>query len=207
MKKCIITIGRQCGSGGHTIGKTVAERLDIPFYDKKLTQAVAERSGLSAEAVEAQGESHSPSLLYNIATNGYTNFSASQHSMSAWQGPGLPDQIQAYQTELIRELAEKGACVIVGRCADYILRERNDCLHIFISGAARDRMERAVLEHGISPAAAESYIRNQDKKRANYYKYMTDRTWGAAANYDLCLNSSKLGIERCVDIITGFAKE
>ena len=119
MKKCIITIGRQCGSGGHTIGKAVAEQLGVPFYDKKLVQIVAERSGLSAETVKREGEYSSTSLFNSVSTRGYSAYNASQrHDMV------LPDQINAYQTELIKELAEKGSCVIVGRCADYVLQDR-----------------------------------------------------------------------------------
>ena len=113
MKKCVITISRQCGSGGHTIGKTVAERLGIPFYDKKLVQIVAERSGLSPETVEKQGEYHTPSLLYNIGSGGYSAYASHQYSAENRQAMRLPDQINAYQTELIKELAEKEPCVII----------------------------------------------------------------------------------------------
>lgn len=201
MKKCIITIGRQCGSGGHTIGKAVAEQLGVPFYDKKLVQIVAERSGLSAETIKREGEYSSTSLFNSVSTRGYSAYNASQrHDMV------LPDQINAYQTELIKELAEKGSCVIVGRCADYILQDRHDCLHIFISGALTDRISRVIAEHGIAPATAESHVKSRDKKRGDYYKHITDHKWGLAENYDLCLNSSKLGIDRCVEIICNYCK-
>jgi len=154
MKKCIITIGRQCGSGGHTIGKTVAERLGIPLYDKKLVQIVAERSGLSAETVRREGEYSSASSLFtSVSSRGYSAYSVSQKD-----GMVLPDQINAYQTELIKELADKGSCVIVGRCADYILQERRDCFHVFITGELKDRATRVIEEHGISAAAARSHV-------------------------------------------------
>ena len=201
MKKCIITIGRQCGSGGHTIGKTVAERLGIPFYDKKLVQIVAERSGLSPETVEKQGEYHTPSLLYNIATLGCSAYASHQYSAENRQAMRLPDQINAYQTELIKELADKGSCVIVGRCADSILRDWEDCFHIFIHGALGDRVNRVIEEHGIAAGAAEGHVKDRDKKRAAYYKHITDKVWGLSSNYDLCLNSSRLGIDRCVELI------
>ena len=113
----------------------------------------------------------------------------------------IPDQINAYQTELIRELAEKESCVIVGRCADSVLRDREDCFHVFIFGALRDRTNRVVAEHGIDAKAAEGHVKNRDKKRAAYYKHITDKVWGMSSNYDLCLNSSKLGIDRCVELI------
>jgi len=199
MKKCVITIGRQCGSGGHTIGKTVAERLEIPFYDKKLVQIVAERSGLSAETVKQEGEYSSTSSLFtSVSSRGYSAYNASQkHDMA------LPDQINAYQTELIKELADKGSCVIVGRCADYILQGRKDCFHVFITGELPDRAARVIQEHGIAADTARSHVRDRDRRRSSYYKHITDQVWGMAANYDLCLNSSKLGIDRCVDLILG----
>lgn len=192
----IITIGRECGSGGHTIGKQIAERLNIPFYDKKLIEIVAERSGLSKETIAREGEYSTPSLLYNIATSGYLTYSVDDKKNMM-----LPDQINAFQTELIHELAEKGACVIVGRCADYILHGRNDCFHAFIHGNLEDRAKRVIQEHGIASNEAERHVKERDKKRARYYKHLTDQDWGAAKNYNLCLDSSYLGIDRCVDII------
>ena len=197
MKKCIITIGRQCGSGGHTIGKTVAERLGVPFYDKKLVQIVAERSGLSAETGRREGECSSASSLFtSVSSRGYSAYNAGQRENMA-----LPDQINAYQTELIKELADKGSCVIVGRCADYILQGREDCFHVFISGALPDRASRVIAEHGIASETARNHVRERDRKRSSYYKHITDQPWGMAANYDLCLNSSKFGIDRCVELI------
>ena len=197
MKKCVITIGRQCGSGGHTIGKTVAERLGIPFYDKKLVQIVAERSGLSAETVRREGEYSSASSLFtSVSSRGYSAYNANQRGNMA-----LPDQINAYQTELIKELADKGSCVIVGRCADYILQGREDCFHVFITGALPDRANRVIAEHGVAVDAARSHVRERDRKRSSYYRHITDQAWGMAANHDLCLNSSKLGIDRCVELI------
>ena len=197
MKKCVITISRQCGSGGHTIGKTAAERLGIPFYDKKLVQIVAERSGLSAETVRREGEYSSASSLFtSVSSRGYSAYNANQRGNMA-----LPDQINAYQTELIKELAEKESCVIVGRCADYILQGREDCFHVFITGALPDRANRVIAEHGVAVDAARSHVKERDRKRSSYYKHITDQAWGMAANYDLCLNSSKLGIDRCVELI------
>lgn len=185
MKKCVITIGRQCGSGGHTIGKTVAERLEIPFFDKKLVQIVAERSGLSAETVKQEGEYSSTSSLFtSVSSRGYSAYNASQkHDMA------LPDQINAYQTELIKELADKGSCVIVGRCADYILQGRKDCFHVFITGELPDRGARVIQEHGIAADTARSHVRDRDRRRSSYYKHITGQVWGMAANYDLCLMS------------------
>ena len=192
----IITIGRQCGSGGHTIGNIVAERLGIPFYDKEIIKKVAERSGLAEETVEKEGEYSTTSLLYNVATRGISGFDVSDKNNML-----IRDIVNAYQTEYIKELAEKGPCVIVGRSADYILEDRDNCLNVFIHGDLADREKRVVEEHGIDPAEARKHVLERDKKRAKYYRHITDQVWGLAENYDLCLNSSKLGVEGCVDII------
>lgn len=201
MSKNIITIGCQCGSGGHTIGKLVAERLGVPFYDKELIKIVAERSGLSEKTIERDGEYHTPSLLYSIAVKGFSVYSVDNKNNMV-----LHDQINAYQTELIRELAEAGPCVIVGRCADYILEDSKDCLRVFVHGKLEDRANRVIHEHGIAEKEAERHVRERDKKRSRYYKHLTDRDWGAAENYNLFLDSSCLGIERCVDVILGCAE-
>ena len=166
---------------------------------------MAERSGLSPETVEKQGEYHTPSLLYNIATGGYSAYASHQYSAENRQAMRLPDQINAYQTELIKELAEKESCVIVGRCADSVLRDREDCFHVFIFGALRDRANRVIAEHGVNAKAAAGHIKDRDKKRAAYYKHITDKVWGMSSNYDLCLNSSKLGIDRCAELILAAA--
>lgn len=193
----IITIGRQCGSGGHTIGKKVSEKLGIPFYDKEIIKEVAKKSGLSEETIEKKGEySATNSFLFNVATRGISAYNASDISSLP-----IAEQINAYQTEYIKEIAEKGSCVIVGRSADYILADRSDTLNVFICGKLEDRMARVVAEYDIAEKDAKSHITERDKKRSKYYKHITDRVWGLAENYDLCLNSSKLGIEKCIEAI------
>lgn len=199
--KRIITVGRQCGSGGHTIGKMVAERLGIPMYDKEIIQKVVEESGLTKETVEREGEYSTTSLLFNIASRGVSGYNVADSNNML-----LRDQINAYQTNYIKELAEQGPCVIVGRSADYILEDRDDCLHVFIYGELEDRMKRVEREHGISSKDSKSHVLDRDKKRGKYYKYVTDQVWGLAQNYTICLNSSELGVERCVDIIVNCYK-
>lgn len=194
--KRIVTIGRQCGSAGHTIGKLVAERLGYAFYDKEIIKTVAGRSGLSEETVEKEGEYSTTSLLYNIATRGISAYNATSRDNML-----IRDLVNAYQTEYIKEIAEKGGCVIVGRSADYILEDREDCLNVFIHGDLADRAKRVIEEHGVKAAEAEKHVLDRDKKRSKYYRHITDQVWGLAENYDLCLNSSKLGIERCVEMI------
>ena len=111
----------------------------------------------------------------------------------------VAESLKDYQ----KELAEKESCVIVGRCADYILQGREDCFHVFITGALPDRANRVIAEHGVAVDAARSHVKERDRKRSSYYRHITDQAWGMATNYDLCLNSSKLGIDRCVDLILG----
>ena len=169
----VITIGRQCGSGGHTIGSIVAERLGIPFYDKEIIKKVAERSGLAEETVEREGEYSTTSLLFNVATRGISGFDVSDKNNML-----IRDIVNAYQTEYIKELAEKGPCVIVGRSADYILEDRDNCLNVFIHGDLADREKRVVEEHGVDPAEAAKHVLDRDKKRAKYYRHITDQVWG-----------------------------
>lgn len=199
--KTVITIGRQCGSGGHTIGKLVAERLGIPLYDKEIIKKVAEKSGLSEETIEKKGEYTTNSFLYNVATRGI-----SAYNILSKESLPIAEQINAYQTEYIKEIAEKGSCVIVGRSADYILSDRDDTLNVFIYGKLEDRMARVISEHGVAEKEAKTHVLERDKKRSKYYKYITDQVWGLAENYDLCLNSSELGIEKCVEIILNCCK-
>lgn len=197
----IITIGRQCGSGGHTIGKLVAESLGWNFYDKEIIKAVSTRSGLTEETVEKEGEYSTTSLLFNIASRGISayNVSGKDHML-------MQDLVNAYQTDYIKEVADKGPCVIVGRSSDYILADREDCLNVFICGALSDRAKRVTQEHGIAAENAEFHVLERDKKRSKYYRHVTDQIWGLSENYDLCLNSSKLGVAQCVKLILDCCK-
>lgn len=197
----IITISRQCGSGGHTIGQALAEKLNIPLYDKNILEEVSRRSGLAEDVIETEGEYSASSMIFNIAMGVYNSWDSTQR-----ENMPLREQINAYQTEFIREVAEKGACVIVGRCADYILRERTDCLNIFIYGDKEDRVKRVIEEHRVPDYEAESHVKKRDKKRAAHYKYITDQEWGDMKNYNLCLDSSKLGIDKCVELIMSIVK-
>lgn len=196
MKKRIVTISRQCGSGGRYIGERLAKELDIPCYDEKLMDMVAKESGFATEFIEEKGERITGSLLFNIA-------SSMTYAGNLFSGNGmtLQDEIYFIQNRIIKELAEKGSCVIVGRCADYVLREREDCLNVFISADEKSKIERAVNSYKMPEKDAASILRKKDKARYNHYKYYTDQEWGMASNYDLCLNSGLLGIDGCVSII------
>lgn len=191
--KSIITISREFGSGGHSIGEAVAKKLGYRFFDRELVNQVAERSGFSPEFIEESGEyaSAKNSLLFAIAT-------ANQYTMN---GISMLDKLYIEQTKIIEEIAQEGSCVIVGRCADYILREYRDCLHVFIHADMKSRAKRIVERFGEQERPAEKRLNEKDQRRKVYYKNYTGRTWGQAQNYDLCLNSGVLGSERCMELI------
>ena len=196
MQKKIVTISRQYGSGGRYIGKKLSEKLGIPCYDEKLIDMVAKESGLAQDFVAEKGERMTGSLLFNIASSlSYANNILSGNGMS------LQDEIYFIQNRIIKDLAEKGSCVIVGRCADYILRERKDVLNIFIYADMESKMERAVTYFGLEKENVSAILKKKDKARSNHYKYYTDQEWGMASNYDLSLNSGILGIDGCVEMI------
>ena len=200
MTNKIITISRAFGSGGRTIGKEVARRLGIPYYDKELVDAVAKESGFHADFIREAGE-YAPvtnSFLFNIAMS--PNPVAMVNNMS------MADQLFVYQSNVIRELADKGPCVMIGRCADYILRDHENCLHVFIHADMDFRAERIVRIYGETKQSPEKRLADKDNKRRVYYKHYTNRNWGEAQNYHVSLNSGLIGIEKCADIIVDIAE-
>lgn len=197
MEKKIITISRQYGSGGRYVGQKLSEKLGIPCYDEKLIDMVAKESGFAQDFVAEKGERMTGSLLFNIASS----LSFANNVFSTNNGVTLQDEIYFTQNRIIKELADKGPCVIVGRCADYILREREDCLNVFIFADNESKIERAEKYFNITREEAPAVLKKKDKARANHYKYYTDQEWGMASNYDLCLNSGLIGIEGCVKAI------
>ena len=188
MQNRVITISREFGSGGRTIGKKVAEELGIPCYDSELLQKIAEESGFDENYIKDAGE---------YAPGGFLA-SAFSHRGA---GPNNADYLLEIQYKIITELAEKGPCVIVGRCADYILRDKADCLKVFVHADLSFRAERIVKEYGERDVSPEQRLKDKDKRRAAYYRFYTDMKWGHAQNYDITLNSGTLGIDKCVAII------
>lgn len=188
--KRIITISREFGSGGRTIGKGVAEKLGIPCYDHEVIEQLVERSGFAADYVKSQSE-YAPngSLFVNALNAG--NF----HGLSN------QDKLWTMQRQIIEELGEKENCVIVGRCADYILRDRADCLKVFIHRDFQSRAERIVQVYGETEVPTEKRLKEKDKRRAAYYQFYTDQKWADLANYHIVLDSGVIGIEKCIDII------
>ena len=197
MKKKIVTISRQYGSGGRYIGENLAKAMGVPCYDEKLIDMVAKESVFAQSFVADKGERMTGSLLFNIASS----LSFANNVFSTNNGVTLQDEIYFTQNRIIKELADKGPCVIVGRCADYILREREDCLNVFIFADNESKIERAEKYFNITREEAPAVLKKKDKARANHYKYYTDQEWGMASNYDLCLNSGLIGIEGCVKAI------
>lgn len=188
MSNRIITISREFGSGGRTIGKKVAEKLGIPCYDAELIQKIAEESGFASDYVKEEGEYADGGLLAPYFAN-------------RTMGPTNQDKLWAIQKKIILELAEKESCVIVGRCADYILKDKADCLTVFVHADMPYRAERIVKEYGESEVAPVQRLKDKDKRRAAYYRFYTDMKWGQAQNYAVCLDSGKVGIDKCVEIL------
>ena len=199
MEKKIITISREFGSGGRTIGRKVAEELGIPFYDKELVDQIAMESGFAPQYVEEHGE-HSPGKSF------FSYAFAHQGVPGVMNGLSTADFLWNIQCNVILQLAEKGPCVIVGRNADYILKDRKDCLHTFIHADMDFRADRIVRLYGESEKSPEIRLQEKDKRRRVNYQHYTGRTWGTAQNYDVCLNSSTVGIDECVDIIVKMAE-
>ncbi|MEG0614702.1 MAG: cytidylate kinase-like family protein [Oscillospiraceae bacterium] len=195
--KSIITIGRQYGSGGRAIGKKLADDYGIPFYDNKLLEVAAKDSGISKEFFESNDEKPVNSLLY-ILSNTYSD-------------DNLPfnHKIFLAQFEAVKKIAEEGPCVFVGRCADYALRDYENCVNLFVHASMESRIERSVRIDGIPEKKAEDIILKIDKQRASYYNFYTCQKWGRAENYDLSFDSSILGIDKSVEFIKAYisAKE
>ena len=196
MAKKIITISREFGSGGRTIGRMIAEKLGIPFYDKELVAQIARESGFAPTYVDEHGE-HSPGrslFAYAFAPQGVPG---------VMNGLSTADFLWNAQCSVILQLADKGPCVIVGRNADYILKDRPDALHVYVFADVPYRAERIVRRYGESEKSPEQRLAEKDKRRRVNYHHYTGRTWGQAQNYDICLDTGILGIEQCADIVVG----
>ena len=187
MAHTVITVGREYGSGGRLIAQKAAEALGIPFFDRSIINMAAEETGLSADFIRRTEQQKTSSFLYNLY-------------MSTQSLP-VNDQVFIAQSEVIRRVAAEGPCIIVGRCADYVLREHPRLRSVFIHADMESRKQRVVEEYGQARQGVEQMLMQADKKRANYYDYYTDRRWGDARNYDLCVSSSRLGIDRTVELL------
>ncbi len=200
--KVIYTIGRQFGSGGRKVGKALAEKLGIPYYDKELLTIAAKDSGLSEALFHNADEKPTSSLLYSLVMG---NYPVASGALGFNEMP-LNDQLFLIQSKTIKKIAEQGSCVIIGRCADYILRDNPEVLSVFIHAPIGARVKRAVEVYEVPAEKAEDICLKNDKTRANFYNYYSDQKWGMCRTYDLSLDSAALGIDGCVEVITQFAK-
>ena len=190
MAKRIITISREFGSGGRFIGEEVAKKLGIAYYDKNIISQIAEKSGLSPEYIQENAELSPKKGLFAYAFSGRDI-----------TGKSVEDMVYEAQRNIILELAEKEPCVIIGRNADYILKDRDDVLNVFIHGDMPEKIQRITGLYNVEEKEAVKMMADTDKRRRTNYNFYTDQNWGKASNYTLCLNSSQLGYDRCEMII------
>lgn len=199
MEKKIITISREFGSGGRTIGRKIAQELGIPFYDKELVDQIAVESGFAPKFVEEHGEHAPGKSVFSYAF-------APQGVPGVMNGLSAADFLWNIQCNVILQLAEKGPCVIVGRNADYILKDREDAFHVYLFADLDYRADRIVRLYGESEKSPEARLQEKDKRRKLNYQHYTGRTWGQSQNYDICLNTGIMGEDQCVRIITDVVK-
>ncbi len=195
-KSLIITIGRQFGSGGHEIGEKLAKKLGIKFYDKELIKLIAKQSGLCEKVLESYDEKPTNSLLYSIVMDIYPSV--------MYTGPTIDQQIYQANYDTIRRLADGEPCVIVGRCADYILRDHPELVSVFVHANSDFRAARIAEEYKLPDAKVRDLLVKTDKKRASYYNFQSEKQWGAASSYNLCIESSEVGIDGAVDLIMDY---
>jgi cytidylate kinase len=202
--KFVINIGRQLGSGGHLIGQGLARELGISFYDKELIQIASQESGLAKEFLEQLDEKKGQGFF-----RGMFGLRNSVMIDEYYFNDNYPSSEMLFkiQSDVIRSLAEKQSCVFVGRCADYVLKDHPRAVNIFITADLPDRIARVCRDQKMTEEKAMDYIKKMDKKRADYYNYYTDKQWGAAASYHLCINSSALGIEETISYIIEFVEK
>ena len=202
MKKQVVTISREYGSGGREIGRLLAESMGVPFYDREKIDELTSGKGYSKEVLDKAEMKAKNSFLYNLTTA----LGGSGIEGSGIEGLSLNEKVFLAQFETIKKLASEGPCVIVGRCADYVLRDIPEATNIFIYAEPEDRIERAIKEYGIAPDEAKGWVAICDKARANYYAYHTGRKWGEHVNYSLSIDSGYIEIEDIVDLIVQYTK-
>lgn len=193
----IITISRQYASGGRLIGQKIAQHYGIPFYDNDLITLAAKESGFTERILDTAEDKASNSLIYSIAM-GLNAFGVQGYGADAMS---IDDKVFLAQSNVIRRVASEGPCVIIGRCADYVLREKTNVVNVFVWAEISARIQRAINEYGMARPKAEENILKVDKKRANYYNYHSDKKWGRADTYDLCIKSSDMGIDNAAECI------
>ncbi len=198
--KTIITIGRQYGSGGYEVGKLLAEKLGVKLYDKEMLKRAAKDSGLCEEIFESHDEKPTNSFLYSLVMDTYSL----GYSSGSFADMPINHKVFLAQFDTIKKIADEGSCVMVGRCADYALENYDNVINVFIYADLDKRIRRVAREFDLTDAKAKEVITKTDKKRASYYNYYTNKEWGDAKSYDLCINSAKLGIEGTAQAILDY---
>lgn len=199
----VITIARQFGSGGHEVGERLARELNVPFYDKALIAMAAKQSGLSEEVFENADEKATSSLLYSMVMGSY-GFGGRIPGINEMP---INDKLFIIQSDIIKKAAAQGPCVIIGRCADYILRDFPHCLNVFIHADKAARVERIVSKNLCEAKKAPDFITKKDKQRANYYNFYSNNRWDDLNNYDLTLDTSKFTVEKAVELVLDAARK
>ena len=201
MHNTIITLSRQYGSGGRVIGRLLAESLGIPYYDRELIELAAKESGYSEEVLNELDEKPN-SLLYALSTGAYSNTSGLDYESSM----PMNDRLFFLQSNIIRRLARQGSCVIIGRCADFVLRNNPDAVRVFVQADLSFRVKRAVECYGLSPDRAESVVQRTDRQRASYHNFYADYKWGKPENYNLIVDSGFVGLENAAKVIEQYVR-
>ncbi|ANU54005.1 cytidylate kinase-like family protein [Acutalibacter muris] len=198
----VITISRQFGSGGHEVGEKLARQLDVPFYDKALIAMAAKQSGLSEEVFANADEKATSSLLYSMVMGSYS-FGARVPGINEMP---INDKLFIIQSDIIKKAAADGPCVIIGRCADYILREHENCLNVFVHASKEERVRRSIAKKDCEERKASDFVTKKDKQRANYYNFYSNKRWDDLQNYDITLDTSRFTVDEAVDILMDAAK-
>ena len=197
----VITISREFGTGARTIGQKLAEELGFAYYDRAIIQMAAEKSGLSPDFIAKNEEKTNNNFLFNIATSAYISSGINlQYTVP------VNDRAFIAQSDVIREVASQGNCVIIGRCANYVLHDHPNVMRVFVRAEKADRIERCINEYGYDPKTVEAEVAKIDKGRASYYKYYTGSAWKDMDNYDFCINTSRTDIDLAVKALADFAR-
>ena len=199
----IITIGRQFGSAGREIGNKIAKDLEIKLYDKEMLARAAKESGICEDIFETHDEKPTNSFLYSLVMDTYSI----GYTGSTYTDMPINHKVFLAQFDAIKNLAKEGPCVIVGRCADYALNDMKNCVHIFIYGDEETKVNRIMKKYDVDAAKAKDMCIKKDKQRQSYYNYYSSKKWGRADSYDLCINSSILGVEGTVKLLIQYIED
>lgn len=198
----VITISRQFGSGGHEVGEKLARQLDVPFYDKALIAMAAKQSGLSEEVFASADEKATSSLLYSMVMGSYS-FGARVPGINEMP---INDKLFLIQSDIIKKAAADGPCVIIGRCADYILREHENCLNVFVHASKEERVRRSIAKKDCEERKASDFVTKKDKQRANYYNFYSNKRWDDLQNYDITIDTSRFTVDEAVELLMDAAR-